>query len=128
MPSQSPTFDGGGQGIIFDSQYRFLAVSLKKYLSGDNYRRPSQLLLTRIVATTELYLLYMIVKLPYGPKSYLLYSSVKVKPLLLQCVYVTTSVLPPDCQLLPQQHHHRKPDENLDIESNSNTMYDLLYV
>ena len=66
MPSQSPTLNGGGWGIIFDSRYRFLAVSLKKCLSGDNYRRPSQLLLTRIVAATELYLLYMIVKLPYA--------------------------------------------------------------
>ena len=93
MPSQSPTFDGGGQGIIFDSQHIFLAVSLKKCLSGDNYRRPSQLLLTRIVAATELYLLYMIVKLPYGPKSYLLYSSVKAKLFLFPCVYVTNDLL-----------------------------------
>ena len=75
MPSQSPTLNEGGRGIIFDSRYWFLAVSLKKCLSGDNYRRPSQLLLTRIVAATELYLLYMIVKLPYGPKSYLLYRA-----------------------------------------------------
>ena len=55
MPSQSPTLNGGGWGIIFDSRYRFLAVSLKKCLSGDNYRRPSQLLLTRTVAAAELY-------------------------------------------------------------------------
>ena len=49
MPTQLPTLSGGGQGAILDSGYRFLAVSLKKCLSGDNYRRPSQLFLTRIV-------------------------------------------------------------------------------
>ena len=40
---------GEGGGVRFDSGYQFLAVSLKKCLRGDNYRRPSQLLLTRIV-------------------------------------------------------------------------------
>ena len=40
---------GEGGGFIFDSQHRFLAVSLKKCLSGDNYRRPPQIFLTRIV-------------------------------------------------------------------------------
>ena len=55
MPSQSPTLNGGGWGGvgwggICDSRYRFFAVSLKKGLSGDNYRRLSQLLFTRIVA------------------------------------------------------------------------------
>ena len=83
--------EGGGLYLIADID--FLAVSLKKCLSGDNYRRLFQLLLTRIVAATELYLLYMIVKLPYGPKSYLLYSSVKAKLFLFQCVYVTNDLL-----------------------------------
>ena len=40
---------GEGGGFRFDSGYRFLAILLKICLSGANYRRASQLLLTRIV-------------------------------------------------------------------------------
>ena len=61
MPSESQTLSGGGGGGRFDSRYRFLVVSLKKCLSGDNYRRPSQLLLTRIVAFCGYFLMVVFV-------------------------------------------------------------------
>ena len=50
IPSEAPTLNSGGRGFIFDSGYNFFAVSFKKCLPGDNCRRLSQLLLTRIVA------------------------------------------------------------------------------
>ena len=45
----------GEGGFIFFSWYRVFAVFLKKCLSSDNYRRTSQLLLTRIVGKTRVY-------------------------------------------------------------------------
>ena len=51
IPSQPATLNGEGLGciVVRNSSYHFFAVfKLKKCLSGDNYRTPSQLYFTRI--------------------------------------------------------------------------------